>query len=125
MIIAVSIIGVALGGFLGGMARAGLSRLIPHHYGTLAANLIACAVLGLAIGLIQQQSLGMVFAYFTFTMGFAGGMSTWSTFAAELGEMLKGKKYWEFAKYLLLTLSLGIVFAWRGNLWAASALAQF
>lgn len=104
---------VALGGFLGGLARWGLGRAVPARegrVGTFAANITASAVLGLSTAL---PGLWQVMV----AVGFAAGMSTMSTFARELGNLLRQRKWWEFTRYLLATVVLGLLATWRGAIW--------
>ena len=103
---------VAVGAFFGGIARWALSH-IPHpRAGTFTANIAACTVLGFSMALPVAWQIGL-------GAGFAGAMSTWSTLAKELGEMIKRRQWWRLSKYLFWTIGLGTVLAWRGTIWAA------
>lgn len=100
------------GGMVGGMFRYFLARA-PHRegipVGTLAANTIACLILGM----VTVAELTGWWAFFL-GVGIAGALSTWSTLAKELGDMLRAKLYKRFAIYLSLTLFFGIVAAGLG-----------
>lgn len=102
---------VAAGGFLGGVARWSLTRLLPAHPATLAANVIGSVVLGVAVG-----SPGVI--PLIVGTGVAGALSTWSSFANQLAELVEKRRWWEFTRYLLLTLALCVVAVWRGTIWA-------
>lgn len=121
---------VAGGGFAGGTARYGFTRILPPPYCTLVANVCGALAIGLTYGFVaaagaagpsaggvQGASPSPVLVAAA-TAGFAGGLSTWSTLAKELGEMLKSARYRELAWYLFLTLALGIIAAARGAMWA-------
>lgn len=109
--------GVMLGAFFGGMARFGFARVLPGPPGTFCANLVACFVLGLAShGLASSPLLLAVLG-----AGLAGGMSTWSTLAKELGLMVQQKRRWPALRYAGLTCACGFIAAWRGA-WVASLL---
>lgn len=79
---------IATGGALGALVRAGLGGLILARFGhaplgTLAANLIGCALMGAAKGAVELHQWGspelraLVFA------GFLGALTTFSTFEAD------------------------------------------
>ena len=106
---------VFTGGVLGGMARYGLTRLIDNaRAATFAANTVACTIAGLAATapIAWQLALGA---------GFAGALSTWSTFSRELGDMITAGKRQQALRYALRTAVLGIVGAWFGMRWGLRA----
>lgn len=116
----ISVLAVALGGFLGGLARWALGRAIPAHGGrvsTFAANIVASAVLGLSTALPDLAQVMVA-------VGFAAGMSTMSTFARELGDLLRRQRWRDFTTYLLATTVLGLIAAWRGAIWGQRILAN-
>ena len=108
---------VLLGGFIGGSLRYGFTRLIPAPYCTFVANILGSLALGLAYGFTQLADVPLLHPFLA--LGLAGGLSTWSTLAKELGEMTKRKQWWRLCKYLFWTIGLGSVLAWRGTIWAA------
>lgn len=105
---------VAVGGALGAVLRFALARaadrpLLP--WGTLAANLVASAVLGmLAAGAPpspEWQLLVMV--------GVLGSLSTVSSLAGQvIGLWHRPAGHWLALRYLLLSLCLGIAAAAAG-----------
>ena len=105
---------VAVGAFFGGIARWALSRIPAPRVGTWAANMVACSVLGFVYG----QGVLVAMAVGT---GFAGALSTWSTLAKELGQLIKDKDYSEALRYALATALLGLVAAGIGMRWGARA----
>ncbi|MDK8505502.1 FluC/FEX family fluoride channel [Corynebacterium accolens] len=107
---------VLIGGFFGGAARYGFTRLLPSPYCTFASNILGSLVFGLAVGFAQLADAP--FAHPLFALGLAGGLSTWSTMAKELGEMVKQRHWWPLCKYLFWTIGIGVVLAWRGVMWA-------
>ncbi|MEX3505453.1 CrcB family protein [Corynebacterium sp. LK2510] len=114
-----SLIAVAAGGFAGGVARWALSHLNTpdRKVGTWAANVVGSAVLGFTIGLPGLAPL-------LFGTGFAGGLSTWSTLAKELGEDLRARRWRTATTYAALTAATGIVAAYYGTMFAARAFAE-
>ena len=120
MTVVYSAIAVAVGAFAGGMVRYGLSKVIDNHWGTFAANILGAFCIGIATRLLSLSAPAhQDLLYALCATGFAGGLSTWSTLAKELGEMIKRKQWWRLSKYLFWTIGLGIVLAWRGTIWAA------
>ncbi|WP_411708841.1 FluC/FEX family fluoride channel [Corynebacterium sp. LaCa116] len=116
-----SALSVLIGGFVGGCARFALTRILPSPACTFAANLVGAALAGVAYGYAAHTTAPEFFVPLL-AVGLAGGLSTWSTLAKELGEMIKAKRWWRLARYLLWTVGLGIVVAWRGA-WVGSLLA--
>lgn len=106
---------VFAGGVLGGMARFGLTRLIHNtHAATFAANTVACTIAGFAATAPIAWQIGL-------GAGFAGALSTWSTFSRELGDMITAGKRQQALRYALRTAVLGIVGAWFGMRWGLRA----
>lgn len=106
---------VFAGGVLGGMARFGLTRLIDNaRAATFAANTVACTIAGFAATAPIAWQIGL-------GAGFAGALSTWSTFSRELGDMITAGKRQQALRYALRTAVLGIVGAWFGMRWGLRA----
>ena len=53
--------------------------------------------------------------------GFAGALSTWSTFARELGDLITAGQHRQALRYALRTAVLGIAAAWFGMHWGLRA----
>ncbi len=91
-----SILMVFIGGGLGSVVRYSLGKWISslhtHHfpYGTLVANVLACSILGLIIGLADHRQLFSPNARLFWTVGFCGGFSTFSTFSHETLYLFQG-----------------------------------
>ena len=83
------IIMIFLGGGLGSVFRYGVGRWIGtlhtnyFPFGTLAANILACLLLGLLVGLAEHKQLLSPSARLFWAAGFCGGFSTFSTFSHE------------------------------------------
>lgn len=110
------ILGFAAAAFLGGMLRSLLSQWLPRYVGTFVANMLASLAAGLAIGFALLADAPFLLP--VIATGFAGALSTWSTLASELTELIRAKKYKRLVRYLFFTLAVGLVLAHRGTVWA-------
>ncbi|MDK8798330.1 CrcB family protein [Corynebacterium sp. MSK044] len=98
---------VGFGAFLGGLTRWALSVVLKGTPGTWAANLIGSAVLGFSAAMpsMWPAFLGA---------GFGGAVSTLSTMAKEMGQMVERKQWWPLLRYTTLTCVAGVIAAWYG-----------
>lgn len=97
-VVAVSL-GAALGALLRWALAAGLNQAFPSlPPGTLLANLLGGYLVGLAVALLAQQpQLPPEWRLFVIT-GFLGGLTTFSTFSAEVVAALQqGRLGWAAA----------------------------
>ena len=92
-----TVLAICLGASLGALARWGLGLwltpggLLP--WGTLAANLIGGYLIGVAIAAFQAMpQLDPVWRLLLIT-GFLGGLTTFSSFSAEVVEFLMAGRY--------------------------------
>ena len=91
---AYAVLAISLGSIIGALLRYGLSVAMnalvpPIPMGTLASNLIAAYIVGFAIAYFgMAPGLSPVWRLFVIT-GLAGGLSTFSTFSAELLTLLR------------------------------------
>ena len=95
-----SIAAISLGGSLGALLRWWLGLTLNAHFppippGTLAANLIGGYVVGVAVALFATYSaVAPEWRLFVIT-GFCGGLTTFSTFSAEITALLQqGRVSW-------------------------------
>lgn len=84
-----SMVAVAMGGMLGCLMRWVLAMFLNHYFptvppGTLAANLIGCYVIGVALAFFTQYPAFAPEWRLFVTTGFCGGLTTFSTFSAEV-----------------------------------------
>lgn len=90
-----TLLAIGLGAALGAMLRFGLSIGLNHLFpalppGTLVANLLGGYLIGVAIGFfLSAPNLSPEWRLFVIT-GFLGGLTTFSTFSAEMVQALQG-----------------------------------
>jgi fluoride exporter len=105
---------IALGGFLGTLARYGVGRAWPTAAGhfptaTFAINTSGAFLLGLFLaGMIERRPASPVLRPFIAT-GLLGGWTTYSTFSVDIVSLTKGGDALEAGEYLLLSLAAGLV----------------
>ena len=105
---------VGLGAAFGAWARWGLSLLLNPvlpslPLGTLAANLIGGLLIGIVMGLAEPLNLSVTLRLLIVT-GFLGGLTTFSSFSAEVvGTLMRGASGWAILLVLAhLIGSLGL-----------------
>jgi CrcB protein len=89
-----SFIAVSVGGMLGCLFRWMLALMLNRYFpavppGTLAANLIGCYVIGVAIAFFSSYPAFAPEWRLFMTTGFCGGLTTFSTFSAEIVMLLQ------------------------------------
>ena len=113
-----AVIAISLGASLGALMRWGLGVGLNHLFpalplGTLVANLVGGYLIGLALALFAQApNLPPEWRLFVIT-GFLGGLTTFSTFSAEVVAALQqGRPGWAAATistHLLGSLALTLL----------------
>lgn len=102
-----SFIAVSVGGVLGCLLRWGLALLLNSYFptippGTLAANLIGCYIIGVAIAFFTAYPGFAPEWRLLLTTGFCGGLTTFSTFSAEIVVLLQsGRSLWALSAVAL------------------------
>jgi len=112
---------VGSGGFIGALARYGLSGLVHRQvpfatfpYGTMAVNLIGCCAIGVVAGLAESRQLfGPEFRTFAL-IGILGGFTTFSTFGYETFAMIRDAEYLRVAANVGVHVILGLALVWLG-----------
>ena len=95
-----AIIAISIGSSLGGLLRWWLGLVLNPHFpsippGTLAANLLGGYIVGVAVAVFAAYTaVPPEWRLFVIT-GFCGGLTTFSTFSAEVvGLMMQGRLLW-------------------------------
>ena len=113
-----SVLAVAGGAGLGAALRYGAERWHVHvrhglppserdlPWATLTVNVVGSALLGAVVGLAVSGRLGDL-ALAALGAGLAGGLTTFSTFALDVVELLRERRRGTAAGYVLLSVAMG------------------
>ena len=127
------ILAVGGGAAIGAWLRWGLGVMLNPVFptlplGTLSANLIGGLLMGFAMELIVRHAVFTPELRLLVTTGFLGGLTTFSTFSAEIVTLLMRKEYlWgaiAMASHLVGSLAmtiLGILLVRAAYAWVAAA----
>ena len=115
---------VAVGGALGAMARFGLNVLlqrdVSYAWGTLAANLLGCLIMGAIAQLVATaewfNAANIVPDQYRllFAIGFCGSFTTLSALIMEMHTMLQRNEILNAFSYLMVTMVGCFAFFYAG-----------
>ncbi len=97
---------LAAGGAAGTMVRALAASAVPAPWGTLAANLSGCLLIGLFDAVAARRGLGAGSRALLIT-GFCGAYTTFSTLILELDAMLRTAPL-RAGAYLVISVAAGL-----------------
>jgi CrcB protein len=92
------LLAVSIGGLIGCVLRWILALLLNRYFptvppGTLAANLIGCYIIGIALAFFAANpAIAPEWRLFV-TTGFCGGLTTFSTFSAEIVILMQSGRF--------------------------------
>ncbi len=116
----INLLAVFAGGGIGASCRYLITKLSTKyfgmaHFGTFVANIIGCFIIGYVFGLTLEraQIISPTLKLFL-TVGFLGGLTTFSTFSNESFCFLKEGKILHCAVYMILSLSVGLLATFAG-----------
>lgn len=116
---------VAIGGACGSVVRYGVGRFLgwclPESSSMLATgmvNLVGSFFLGIVVTLFQASPKPNAWVLLL-GVGFCGGMTTFSTLAMELADLMHAKRFWGLAGYGIGSMVFGIL-AFLLGVWVAS-----
>jgi CrcB protein len=118
---------VAIGGALGAVLRYLLAvRLynqlgVAFPWGTLAVNVAGSLMLGVVMGLIEERGSFSPQMRTAITVGFIGGLTTFSTFVFEYWQLLRDGDPAKAIAYVALSIVLGLAAFTAGHAGAVAA----
>ena len=119
-----NILAVFLGGGIGASCRYAITKISEKlfgiaHFGTFSANIIGCFIIGYIFGLLMQKTDLFHPAIKLFlTVGFLGGLTTFSTFSCEAFCFIKDGKILHCALYVLASFTVGLLATLAGYMLA-------
>jgi len=112
---------VFIGGGIGAVTRYWLSGIIAHYmgtgfpYGTLTVNIIGCFLIGFLMTFFEAGFAIIPGLRMFLTVGFLGGLTTYSTFSFETITLLQEGNYFYGIANILGTTVVCLVSAWAGT----------
>ena len=112
-----SILAIFIGGGLGSVLRYGIGRglagmAVPFPIGTLAANILATAILAISILQISQRENTPEWVSLFLLTGFCGGFSTFSTFSVDTLKLFQNGHSLLALGNILISVLACILIAW-------------
>lgn len=114
-----AIIAICVGACAGALLRWQLGLWLNHAgawmpWGTLAANLVGGYLVGLVIGALQQMPQVDPLWRLLLITGFLGALTTFSSFSAEVVEMLLHGRLWQALGTTTTHLVGSLILTWLG-----------
>lgn len=113
---------IGMGGFLGTIARFGVSKLNVHwHFfsipiGTLIVNVVGSFIIGLVISLSQKNGIINTNLQLFLTVGICGGFTTFSSFSMENMQLIQNGQIMTALFYATISIIAGFIAVYLGSL---------
>lgn len=124
----IKILLILAGGGLGAVCRYGLGLAggkfmgAGFPWGTLAANMIGCFLIGIAFGLTGRAQWFSPELRLFFMTGFLGALTTFSTYALESVNYLRNESHIALTNFLVNNIGGGLLVVF--GLWLVSAMGE-
>jgi CrcB protein len=111
---------IGFAGFVGTVARFGLSEFISERagssfpWGTLVVNVIGCFLAGFLFCILQERTTGNEVLRAVLMVGFLGGLTTFSAFGLQTFALLKNSQVGLALLNLLVSNLVGLAMVWAG-----------
>ena len=105
-----NIVSVFIGGGIGSVLRYLMGGFYSRHLSfsfpcaTFAVNILSCFIIGLAVSYFMSKTEYSPAVKLAITVGFCGGLSTFSTFSVETIDLLQNGQYFVSFLYISLTV---------------------
>lgn len=111
---------IGLGGFVGALARYGVSSWLMgvtgiFPLGTLAVNLVGCALMGFGAAWFQGQPWASEALRAGVFVGVLGAFTTFSTFGFEVVQFVENDNPAGATLYVAISVALGVLAVWGGQ----------
>lgn len=109
---------IAVGGALGSVLRYALQGFVQRladstfPFGTLAVNVLGCALLGVLAGALANPHLLREEYRIGLMVGVLGGFTTFSTFGLETFHLVNDRQWHWAAANVLVSCALGLLAVW-------------
>lgn len=117
----IKILIVGMGGFIGAVARYGLSGLVHRYtssffpWGTLVVNVTGCFLIGCLIYLAADRAVLSPNARLFLLIGILGAFTTFSTFSCETLDLINDRAHWSALANVGLNVLFGLFAVWLGR----------
>jgi fluoride exporter len=109
---------IGLGGFVGAVARYGISGLVHRWtgstfpYGTLAVNVFGCLLIGILIYLVEARAIISPNLRLFLGIGLLGAFTTFSTFGYETVKLINDRQFSFAFQNVAANVILGLLAVW-------------
>jgi fluoride exporter len=110
------IVGIAIAGSLGALARYGIGVLIGHRsfpYATMFINILGCFAIGFVLTTMAAQKISPLWGT-VITIGFLGAFTTFSTFAWDSFSLARANNWTASVLNISVSVAVGIFAASMG-----------